>query len=241
MGLRSVETLVNFKKKEDFVKGQFPFCTLLTCSDSRIPIELVFDRSLGELFAIRSFGVVIDPLVLASAEYAALNFDSQVIVVMGHTRLGAVRAAMETEFSTLPEDSLALAQSTNRICDSLYKVRSAQKNYVPFTKDSRISENQTEQQRWEKVFRETSIEHIRSMALSIYEQSSIIKQKVDAGNLFIIPAHYEIETGQVIFEVPKELAKRIDYKKIESEAYRGGDMVLDILSKSIKTKVDQYE
>jgi carbonic anhydrase len=75
-------------------KGQHPFATVLGCSDSRVPIELIFDQGLGDLFIIRLAGHIVDPHVQGSLEYAFVHLDTKLIVVLGHEGCGAVTAAM---------------------------------------------------------------------------------------------------------------------------------------------------
>lgn len=78
----------------DLAKGQRPYATILSCSDSRVPPELVFDAGFGELFIIRVAGNVIAPEVAGSLQYAIVHLRTPLIVVMGHERCGAVQAAL---------------------------------------------------------------------------------------------------------------------------------------------------
>jgi carbonic anhydrase len=80
----------------ELAKGQRPYATIIGCSDSRVPPELVFDASFGELFVIRVAGNVIDPAVMGSIQYAALHLKTPLFVVMGHEGCGAVQAALAT-------------------------------------------------------------------------------------------------------------------------------------------------
>jgi carbonic anhydrase len=77
------------------VSGQHPFATVLGCSDSRVPVELIFDQGIGDLFVIRVAGNVITDDVLGSIEYARIHLNSQLLVVLGHEGCGAVTAALE--------------------------------------------------------------------------------------------------------------------------------------------------
>src|SRR6476646_2931873 len=86
-------------KKEilaDLLKGQHPYATILCCSDSRVPPELIFDAGFGELFIIRVAGNVISPEVAGSLQYAGRHLQTPLFVVLGHTNCGAVAAAIET-------------------------------------------------------------------------------------------------------------------------------------------------
>lgn len=82
----------------DLAKGQHPFATILGCSDSRVPPELVFDASFGELFVIRVAGNVLGPSILGTLQYAAAHLHTPLFVVLGHEGCGAVDAALASKF-----------------------------------------------------------------------------------------------------------------------------------------------
>jgi len=82
----------------DLAKGQHPFATILGCSDSRVPPELVFDASFGELFVIRVAGNVVDPAIAGSLQYAGVHLHTPLLVVLGHEGCGAVEAAIDEKF-----------------------------------------------------------------------------------------------------------------------------------------------
>src|SRR5207237_855101 len=84
------------KRREELAKSQHPFAVVLGCSDSRVPPEIVFDQGLGDLFVVREAGNVIDDHSLGSIEYAVDHLAVRLIVVLGHQRCGAVKAAKET-------------------------------------------------------------------------------------------------------------------------------------------------
>ena len=81
----------------DLAKGQQPFATILGCSDSRVPPELIFDANFGELFIVRVAGNVISPEVMGSLQYAGAHLRTPLFVVLGHEGCGAVKAAMQTK------------------------------------------------------------------------------------------------------------------------------------------------
>ena len=81
----------------DLVKGQHPYATILSCSDSRVPPELIFDAGFGELFIVRVAGNVVSPEVAGSLQYAGRHLKTPLFVVLGHTNCGAVAAAVETK------------------------------------------------------------------------------------------------------------------------------------------------
>jgi len=95
-GFRSVEPLFSHKKMAELSEnGQKPFVIVLTCSDSRSPVEMIFDQGIGEVFVVRVAGNVVAPSLLASMEFAAANFGSTLLLVMGHTKCGAVNATLQ--------------------------------------------------------------------------------------------------------------------------------------------------
>jgi carbonic anhydrase len=82
----------------DLAKGQHPFATILGCSDSRVPPELVFDAGFGSLFIIRVAGNVVSPEVMGSIQYAGMHLKTQLFMVLGHEGCGAVQAALAAKF-----------------------------------------------------------------------------------------------------------------------------------------------
>ena len=93
----------------DLTKGQRPFATIIGCSDSRVPPELVFDASFGELFIVRVAGNVISPEVIGTLQYAAVHLKTPLFMVLGHEGCGAVQAALKTKFEGARErDRIAL-------------------------------------------------------------------------------------------------------------------------------------
>ena len=86
----------NYKRERaELTKGQRPYAIVLSCSDSRVPPEIVFDESLGKLFVVRVAGNVVDPIALGSIEYAAEHLHSKLLFVLGHESCGAVKATVE--------------------------------------------------------------------------------------------------------------------------------------------------
>lgn len=86
---------LSFAKRSDLLKGQHPFAVVVSCSDSRVPPELLFDQALGDLFVVRVAGNVVDPIELGSVEYAVEHLKTPLVVVLGHERCGAVTTAAQ--------------------------------------------------------------------------------------------------------------------------------------------------
>jgi carbonic anhydrase len=89
--------------RHQLVSGQHPFATVLGCSDSRVPVELIFDQGLGDLFVIRVAGNVLTEDVIGSLEYAQIHLSSQLLVILGHEGCGAVTAALEARKHASPD------------------------------------------------------------------------------------------------------------------------------------------
>src|SRR5499426_1940810 len=92
LGVRSLDAFVSQAPRSELVARQEPCAISLGCSDSRVPVEIVFDEGLGDLFVIRVAGNVVAPSLVGSVEFAASQFGTRLIVVMGHTHCGAVAA-----------------------------------------------------------------------------------------------------------------------------------------------------
>ena len=86
---------ISSQTRTELTKGQNPFAVIVSCSDSRVPPEVVFDQGLGDLFVIRTAGEVVDDIALASIEYAVEHLGVKLVVVMGHEKCGAVDAAVK--------------------------------------------------------------------------------------------------------------------------------------------------
>src|SRR5579871_1259141 len=92
--VRSPESL-SARRRAELASGQAPFAAILGCSDSRVPVEIVFDQGLGDLFVIRVAGNIVAPSQIGSVEFAAEQFGTRLVVVLGHSNCGAVQATLE--------------------------------------------------------------------------------------------------------------------------------------------------
>src|ERR687891_2205998 len=93
--VRGAEAILSQLRRAEMVFDQRPFAIVLGCSDSRVPAEIVFDQGLGDLFVIRVAGNVVASSQIGSVEFAAERFGTRLVVVLGHTRCGAVQATLE--------------------------------------------------------------------------------------------------------------------------------------------------
>src|SRR3954469_23568050 len=109
------DVLTTPSRRRELADGQEPFAITLGCSDSRVPAELVFDQGLGDLFVIRVAGNIVAPSGIGSVEYAISQFGTRLVVVMGHTHCGAIRATLNGIQGGDSSDSRHVRSITDRI------------------------------------------------------------------------------------------------------------------------------
>jgi carbonic anhydrase len=158
-------------QRKALTKTQHPQVAVLSCSDSRVPPELVFDTGLGELFVVRSAGEDDDPLSLGSLEYAIEHLGSTVIVVLGHQSCGAVTAACSGGKS----ESVNLDAVLTPIAPSCAKMDPKK----PETLDIAVRD------------------HVHSVAQDLLVKSQLLKKAFDEGKLTIMELYYSLDTGEV--------------------------------------------
>ncbi len=168
--------------------GQWPFAAVLSCMDSRTSAELIFDQGLGDIFSIRVAGNIVNTDILGCMEFACKVAGSKLIVVLGHTKCGAVKGACDhVEMGNLTE-------LLSKLQPSVYAERST------VDIDKRNSKNQ------EFVENVSSI-NVRRSVKGIIERSFIIEQMVESGEIGVVGAMYNIETGKVDFYEDVEFIK----------------------------------
>ncbi|OGP69613.1 MAG: carbonic anhydrase [Deltaproteobacteria bacterium RBG_13_60_28] len=156
-------------------KGQAPFATILSCSDSRAPVELIFDQGLGDLFVVRVAGNVAGVDEIASMEYAGEHLHTPLLVVLGHTKCGAVTAVVENAklHGSLP--SLAA-----KIKPAVFKTRAAHRDL-----------------RGDALIAAAIKANVQQAMADLFAKSRIIKDLVKAGKLQVLGALYDLESGKV--------------------------------------------
>lgn len=168
-------------------KGQHPFATVLTCSDSRIPVERVFDRGFGEIFVVRVAGNVTSPHETGSVEFSLYKLHVPLLVVMGHTKCGAVQAACAGARVTPNIDSFITS-----IEPAVQRVRN---------ENPGISSDQLEKLAIQ--------ENVRQTLRDLYATSPLIREKVSTGAIQVAGAVIDVSNGRVEWfaDVPKPDAK----------------------------------
>lgn len=165
-------------RREAGMNGQAPFAVVLGCSDSRVPVELVFDQDVGDLFTIRVAGNIVTPPATGTAEYAAENLGTRLVVVMGHTHCGAVTAAVDT----LGTDQSGLSPNVAAFVEPIQSALAA-------------DEKQARAERIQAGVRANA----RASAQALLDQSELLRRLADTDGLRVVAAEYALETGAVTF------------------------------------------
>ncbi len=156
-------------------EGQYPFAVILSCIDSRVPPELVFDQGIGDIFSVRVAGNIVNEDVLGSMEYACKVAGSKLLVVLGHTKCGAVTAACKNV-------------ELGNITTLLKKIKPA----VTLVKSKKGELN-------DKAIEEVSITNVKISMDRIREESPILAKMESNGEINIVGAIYNVSTGAVNF------------------------------------------
>ena len=161
------------ERRAELTKSQHPFAVVVGCSDSRVPPELVFDEGLGDLFVIRVAGNVIDDHALGSIEYAVDHLAVRLVVVLGHQRCGAVKAAKET--------IAAKGEAPAHIQSLVTAIRPAVEATAKGDLEATVREN------------------VKNVVQALRSSAPILKAKVDSGEVKVVGAYYNLDTGSVAF------------------------------------------
>jgi carbonic anhydrase len=209
-GLRSIDALAaNSEKRQDLAEnGQKPFAMVLSCADSRAPSEMVFDCGLGELFVVRVAGNIVAPSLIGSLEFAAENFGTSLLVVMGHSKCGAVAASIDcVQTKTRPESD----NVQNIVLEIAPSVRKSVERVG--TKD-----------RAELVKTCTSLNVANSVQM-LQERSAVISRLVAQGKLLVVGAVYDLHTGEVTFTDVNQLGDQFKPTTSTPKTLNGGDAI----------------
>jgi len=178
----NLDSLVLSAQRSLAVDGQKPFAVILGCSDSRVPVELVFDQGLGDLFVIRIAGNVVASSQIGSVEFAVERFGMRLVVVLGHSRCGAVQATLEEIQRPTRNRSRGLSSIVDRIRPSVEGLLE--------TED--VGDQDT--MMWQAVRA-----NVRASANQLRYGSDLLEREVREGGLLVVGAEYSLETGLVEF------------------------------------------
>jgi len=179
--LRS-ERLASLARRSELTAGQEPFAVILGCSDSRVPVEIIFDQGLGDLFVIRVAGNVVAPSLIGSVEFAAAKFGTRLVVVLGHTNCGAINATLDELQQPASNPSRNLLSIVDRVRPSVEKVL-AESAGLPRA----------------ELVRRAVRANIESSVKQLRHGSDLIVDLVRNDGLLVVGAEYSLETGLVEF------------------------------------------
>jgi carbonic anhydrase len=166
----------------DLVIEQNPFAIVLGCSDSRVPAELVFDQGLGDLFVIRVAGNIVAPSQVGSVEFAAERFQTRLVVVLGHSRCGAILATLEELEAPGGSTSRNLASIVDRVRPSVEPLLG-----TPLAGDR------------DGLVREAVRANVRASVDHLRHGSEILERLIAEEGLRVVGAEYALESGEVEF------------------------------------------
>jgi carbonic anhydrase len=175
------EVLGRQAHRPELAEGQRPFAVVLSCSDSRVPAELIFDCGLGELFVVRVAGNIVAPSLVGSVEFAVATFHTPLAVVMGHTRCGAIAATLE-----------ALQRPTQPLSDNVQDI--IQRITPAVSELVRAAPSDPE-----GLMRSATRANVRFSTDHLRHGSTFLEKYAAAGRLAVVGAEYSLETGAVDF------------------------------------------
>jgi carbonic anhydrase len=169
-------------RRIETASGQQPFAAILGCSDSRVPVEMVFDQGLGDLFVIRVAGNIVAPSQIGSVEFAAEQFGTRLVVVLGHSQCGSIQATLEQLQRPKENQSHNLHSIVDLIRPS---VEGLLATHLRHDLDALV--------------REAVRANIRTSVKRLENGSDIIEQLIQKAGLMVVGAEYSLETGVVDF------------------------------------------
>jgi carbonic anhydrase len=173
---------VGATRRNELTERQEPFAIVLGCSDSRVPAEIVFDQGLGDLFVIRVAGNIVAPSQIGSVEFAAEQFHTRLVVVLGHSGCGAVAATVEQLKRPLEKQSRNLRAIVDRVRPSVEPLLA-----TPLRDDPPA------------LIRDAVRANVRASASHLRHGSEILEQLIASDALLVVGAEYSLETGIVEF------------------------------------------
>ncbi len=181
-GVTGEHELSSKARREALIDGQAPFAIVLGCSDSRVPAEIIFDQGIGDLFVIRVAGNIVAPSQVGSVEFAAEQFGTRLVVVMGHSNCGAISATL---------DELESPETTRS--PNLRRI-------VEFVRPSVETLFETDLRNDRAALMKHSVRsNVRASAKHLRHGSSILENLIEKDGLLVVGAEYSLETGLVDF------------------------------------------
>jgi carbonic anhydrase len=176
------DAITSRRRRLELASRQEPFAAILGCSDSRVPVEIIFDQGLGDLFVIRVAGNIVAPSLIGSVEFAAEKFGTRLVVVLGHTKCGAIETTLQQLQRPIENQSRNLHSIVDLIGPSIEGLLATDLKSDPHAL-------------WHAAVRaniRASVQHLR-------HGSDIIEQLIQKAGLLVVGAEYSLETGVVDF------------------------------------------
>jgi carbonic anhydrase len=180
--LRDERTLTSPVRRNELVAEQQPFAIILGCSDSRVPAEIVFDQGVGDLFVIRVAGNVVAPSQVGSVEFAAERYQTQLVVVLGHSMCGAIQATLEELGRPSDRQSPNLRSIVDRVRPAIEPLLETELAKSP-----------------DALLKQAVRANIRASASQLRHGSRVLEQFIQQRRVSVVGAEYSIETGEVVF------------------------------------------
>jgi carbonic anhydrase len=180
-GTRSLDSLASQAHRPELANGQAPFAIILGCADSRVPAEIVFDQGLGDLFVIRVAGNIVAPSQVGSVEFAAAQYGSRLVVVLGHSQCGAILATLEELKRPTESQSRNLRSIVDRVRPSVEPLL-AERGHDP-----------------DALVRNAVRANVRVSVSQLRHGSEVLEELIERDGLSVIGAEYSLETGAVDF------------------------------------------
>jgi carbonic anhydrase len=172
------------ERRLEIARNQTPFAVLVSCSDSRVPPELLFGRGLGELFIIRNAGNTVDTVALGSIQYAVAELGVPLIVVMGHERCGAVDAALSVVEKNVTYPG-SIGQMIEPIVPAVLRARTGMDATKPYDRDA--------------VLDAAVRENVRRVVTRLRTSEPLLIEPIQQKKLMIVGARYDLDDGSVEF------------------------------------------
>jgi carbonic anhydrase len=178
----SRDTFERRARRLELTAGQEPFAAILGCSDSRVPVEIIFDQGLGDLFVIRVAGNIVAPSLIGSVEFAAEQFGTRLVVVLGHSRCGAIETTLEQLQRPVENQSRNLHSIVDFIRPGIEGLLATELRHDH-----------------DALVHEAVRANIRASVNHLRHGSDIIENLVQNAGLLVVGAEYSLETGVVNF------------------------------------------
>lgn len=180
--VRGPDTIVSHTRRPELPTDQEPLAIILGCSDARVPAELVFDQGLGDLFVIRVAGNIVAPSLVGSVEFAASQFGTRLVVVLGHSKCGAITATLDELQRPTENQSRNLQSIVDRIRPSVAGLLATELRHDP-----------------DALIEQAVRLNIRASADHLRHGSAVLEQLIREEGLLVVGAEYSLETGEVDF------------------------------------------